>query len=230
MKNNSTDSFESTNSNIFNKSTEHNNNFFVSEESSAITFPSIPTSDRQRRLNDYDFNLLREDAYKDISDDLFKLEYKISKVESEIKSLDTQIQAAIDINDDSLIYELTERKKLAEDDYVSLVAIYNDKSISAKVSGSISNIFGEKIKNKYANLQNKLQDLSKRFIYKLPKPFSSIIELKQSLNKLENINRSVDELMSMNIPYGENINKYEQLSKYIIRANEIQGEITRFIK
>lgn len=230
MKKNSTDIFESTNSNIFNKSTESNSNFFVSEDNSAITFPSIPVSDRQRRLNDYDFNLLREDAYKDISDDLFKLEYKISKVESEIKFLETQIQAACDINDNDLVFELSERKKLAEEDYESLVAIYNDKSLSAKVSGSISNIFGDQIKNKYSNLQNKLQDISKKILYKLPKPFSSIVELKQSLNKLENINRSVNELMSMNIPYGENINKYEQLSKYIIRANEIQGEITRFIK
>ena len=37
-----------------------------------------------RRLNDYDYNILREDAYKDVSDELFKLEYKISRLEEEL--------------------------------------------------------------------------------------------------------------------------------------------------
>ena len=185
MKKNSTDIFESTSSNIFNKSTESNSNFFVSEDNSAITFPSIPVSDRQRRLNDYDFNLLREDAYKDISDDLFKLEYKISKVESEIKFLETQIQAACDINDNDLVFELSERKKLAEEDYESLVvfadgswknekAYYNAstsklkyygeetytteevQAINAEVSLKIS-MSSKAIKNNYFNyLENKI--------------------------------------------------------------------------
>jgi viroplasmin and RNaseH domain-containing protein len=44
------------------------------------------------------------------------------------------------------------------------------------------------------------------------------------------INRSVDELMSMNVSHFENINKYEQLSKYIIRANSIQAEINHYLR
>ena len=230
MKKNSADTFETTNTNVFNKFSDASDNFFVSDELSNIDFQKYATSERQRRLNDYDFNLLKEDAYKDISDDLFKLEYKISKTENEIKCLNTQLQAAIDINDTGLVAELEERVKLAKEDYESLVAIYNDKSLSARVSGSISNLFSEQIKTKYSYLRIKLNEISQKYICKLPKPILSIIELKQSLNKLENINRSVDELVTMNIPYGENINKYEQLSKYIIRANEIQGELSRFIK
>ena len=136
------------------------------------------------------FNIiLKEDAYKDISDDLFKLEYKISKTENEIKSLNTQLQAAIDINDTGLVAELEERVKLAKEDYESLVAIYNDKSLSARVSGSISNLFSEQIKTKYSYLRIKLNEISQKYICKLPKPILSIIELKQSLNKLENINQ-----------------------------------------
>ena len=67
-------------------------------------------------------------------------------------------------------------------------------------------------------------------IPKLPQNLTSVIELKKSLVKLENLNKSVDELMGMNIPYGENYNKYEQLSKYIIKANSIQSQITKQIK
>ena len=59
---------------------------------------------------------------------------------------------------------------------------------------------------------------------------SSVIELKQSLNKLESINKNVDELMTMQTPYGEAADKYAQLSKYIARANNIQAKISRSLK
>ena len=36
--------------------------------------------------------------------------------------------------------------------------------------------------------------------------------------------------MSVQYPYGEAGDKYEQLSKYIARANTIQAEISRFMK
>lgn len=227
MEKHSKDIFEAKNSNFLSKTSE--TNFFISEDNFVPTDIKIK-KERQRRLNDYDFNLLKEDAYKDISDDLFKLEYKISKTEEEIAYLSCQLQSAKEINDLELIEELSRQKEMAEDDYSSLVSFYNEKSLSARMTDSISNIFGNKIKNNYNNLQIKFQNITQNIIKKLPKKITSIIEIKSSLNKLESINRSVDELISMNIPYGENLNKYEQLSKYIIKANEIQGEISKYIK
>lgn len=227
MFNKSKDSFETSKNIFINKSSD--NNFFLSEDKYQVDISKIKI-DRPRRLNDYDFNLLREDAYKDVSDDLFKLEYKISKIEEEIAYLSCQIQSAKEINDTDLLNELLKQRELVKEDYESLTALYNEKSLSARVSDSLSNIFSDKIKNSYHKLQNKLNIISNKIISKLPERFSSILELKSSLNKLENINRSVDELISMNIPYGENINKYEQLSKYIIKANEIQGQLSKYTK
>lgn len=227
MFNKSKDSFETSKNIFINKSSD--NNFFLSEDKFQVDISKIKI-DRPRRLNDYDFNLLREDAYKDVSDDLFKLEYKISKIEEEIAYLSCQIQSAKEINDADLLDELLKQRELVKEDYESLTALYNEKSLSARVSDSLSNIFSDKIKNSYHKLQNKLNIISNKIVSKLPERFSSILELKTSLNKLENINRSVDELISMNIPYGENINKYEQLSKYIIKANEIQGQLSKYIK
>ena len=56
------------------------------------------------------------------------------------------------------------------------------------------------------------------------------MEIKSSLDKLENINKSVDELMSMKIPYGESNYRYDILSKYISKANSIQSEISKVIR
>lgn len=222
MNKNNGDIFE-----VSNRQSEFNNadnNFFLSENIAKPSYQDI--TEPVRRLNDYDFNLLREDAYKDVTDDLFKLEYKIARVEEDIKSLELQIQAAKDIQDYELAGELSGRKIIMNEDYEALVAMYKEKSISAK----ITNIFGETLKPGIAGIQQKLINFSETLLSKLPKRFSSVLELKKSLNKLENINRSVDELISLNIPYGENVDKYEQLSKYIIKANSIQNEISRFIK
>ena len=229
MQNNSKDIFETTTKTSDQKKID-SSNFFLSDDNLLFDTIKKPVNERSKRLNDYDFNLLKEDAYKDVSDDLFKLEYKIARTAEEIKTLEAQLQAANDIKDSELVEELNKRYDIAKEDYESLVAIYNDKSISARVSDGILSLFGENLKKNYKNIQGKLSAFSEKFVEKLPKQFSSIIELKKSLNKLENINKSVDELISMNIPYGENINKYDQLSKYIIKANSIQSELSRYMK
>ena len=195
--------------NIF-QSGSNENNFFVQQESfQANDMPTEPV----RRLNDYDYNILREDAYKDVSDELFKLEYKISRLEEELTGVDGQIQSARDISD-----------------YDGLVEIYNDKSLSAKISGSLFNIISPNIKSHFSKLSKNLNSLKNNFLSSMSGKFASVQELKQSLNKLENINKSVDELMTLQTPYGEAGEKYDQLSKYITRANTIQAKISRLLK
>ena len=231
MQNNHSDKFEQaklTQSEIdsASKSWNKETNFFLS----GITSLQSCKQEQSRRLNDYDFNLLQEDAYKDIEDELFKIEYKISKIEENLNLLDYQIQAARDISDYDLINELSSRKLVLSIELENLIATYNKKSLSARFSGRISSIFSNKTKDKFKHIKTKLNFLAETILSKLPKQLSTVIELKKSLSKLKNINRSVDELMSLNAPYGEKSDKYEQLSKYIIKANSIQSKISRDIK
>lgn len=199
-----------------------NDNFFLDTGNDFVPQSTEPL----RRLNDYDYNILKEDAYKDISNELFKLEYKISKLEDELKSLDMQIQSSRDISDYDSVEILSGRKRQIQEDLAELVEIYNDKSLSAKISGGVFNMFKDKL-SKVNKLMNSFKD---SIISNLPGKFSSVMELKQSLSKLESINKSVDELMTMQTPYGEAGDKYEQLSKYITRANAIQAKISRSLK
>ncbi|MBR2429833.1 hypothetical protein IKB17_00010 [bacterium] len=224
MKKQETDIFEGINNPIENNSS----NFFLMEK--APVLHSQPKSETLKRLNDYDFNLLKEDAYKDVSDDLFKLEYKISKIEEEIKTNLSQLESARDIGDLNLINDLVLKKKHLEEDYEALIAIYNDKSFSAKISDKIISVFGANAKNKIQQFQSNIAIVSEKIISKMPKQFSTVIELRKSLNKLENLNKSVNDLMTLNIPYGENLNKYDQLSKYIIKANAIHADISQYLK
>ena len=141
-----------------------------------------------------------------------------------------QILLAKDINNETLVEDLTSRQNILKEDFEALLAMYNDRSLSAKITDKVFSFFGDKAKNSFRDLKSKLNIFSESMLLKLPKPFASVVELKKSLAKLENINKSVDELMALNIPYGENIDKYAQLSQFIIKANSIQAEISNYIK
>jgi hypothetical protein len=106
------------------------------------------------------------------------------------------------------------------------VEIYNDKGFAARISGGVS----AKIKEKWTFGKNILNKISDKIISKLPGKLSAIPNIRTSLTKLENLSKNVDELMTLQIPYGENRDKYEQLSKYIVKANIIQAEISKFMK
>lgn len=225
MKSNNSDKFEGRSLNI-----NKQENFFLQEGFSDAEIYNFQVSEPSRRLNDYDSNILEEDAYKDVTDELFKLEYKMSKLEDNLKAIEHQIEAANEIGDSNLLEELISRQNILNIDYQNTFNKYNEKSLSAKITGRFSNVFLKKTKQKY-NVNNlQISKILDNIFSKLPKSISSAFKLRKSLNTLETLNKSVDELISMNIPYGENYNKYEQLSKYIIKANSIQAEISKYIK
>ena len=213
-----------TSSNINNKSNiQHDLNFFMQPQQ-LVTHQA--KQDKSRSLNGYDMNLLEEDAYKDINDETFKIEYKINKLEKDIAELENKILAADEIGDVNTSSRLSVIKKQMEADLHDLNEVYKEISLSAKISDSVTSIF----LNKFRKSGLKINNICNYFVSILPAKISSLITLKQSLEKLENINKNVDELVSMQIPYGEAADKYSQLSKYIAKANNIQSELSKYIK
>ena len=111
-----------------------------------------------------------------------------------------------------------------------MLNIYNQKSLSAKISNKFSKMISNTMTEKLNMYNDKFKIITDFLLSIMPKKVMKVIELRKSLNKLEKINKSVDELMSLNIPYGENINKYNQLSKFIVKANSIHSELSNFDK
>ena len=221
------DMFVNNNENPFGGKFQDEDNFFLQPED-IHSFAN--KTEPQRRLNDYDYNILKEDAYKDVTDEIFKLEYKISKTEEELKDIDNQIRMAKDVRDFNKVEQLFNRKKQLQEDLEELIEIYNGTSLSAKISGGITKLLSPKVKEQFGGIRKLFGMFSDAIIAKLPKKFSSVLELRKSLAKLENINKSVDELMTMQTPYGEAGDKYVKLSKYITRANTIQAEIAKTLR
>jgi hypothetical protein len=52
-------------------------------------------------------------------------------------------------------------------------------------------------------------------------------KVKDSLNRLNKINNSVDELVSLKIPFGENEKRYQALANRLIRANKLRTQIQK---
>ena len=221
------DIFTNNEPNPFLQKIESDENFFTQPED---IMQRNHAGESTRRLNDYDFNILQEDAYKGVSDERFKLEYKISKAEEELKNLDAQIQSAKEIRDFDMVEVLFNRKKILQEDLAGLLEIYNDTSLSAKITGGLTSILPQKVKENFSGIKKAMDFWSEVVISKLPKRFATVLEIKKSLSKLENISRNVDELMTLQTPYGEAGDKYEQLSKYIIKANNIQSQIAKSLK
>ena len=223
MENKDTDIFEST------QSSRKSENFrdFLSENDNP--FVNFSKKENLRHLNDYDSNIMKDGAYKDISDDIFRLEYKISRAEKEISGIEAQISAATEINDSHAINKLQQKLSLTKAEYQELLLIYNDKNLSTKITGSFLNIIKSTTGKNIIELKSGFTDICNKIASKLPERLTSVFKIKKSLNILENINKSVDELVTMTVPYGENTDRYQQLSKYIIKANSIQAEISNYL-
>ena len=72
--------------------------------------------------------------------------------------------------------------------------------------------------------------ISRRILAKVSKKINSVVALSDSLEQLSDISKSVDELVGMNIPYGEKVQNYEKLTQYLSQANAIHTKISKTLR
>lgn len=226
MNENNSDIFEASEKRSLRKKTD---NFFLDEGFDNLNL-SYSGNSSLRHLNDYDSNILQDGAYKDISDDTFKLEYKITRTEEEIKSLEARLNVAKEIHDYGKVQDLQAKLFMLKNNYKNLLSQYNEKNLAAKITGFVSSIYSNTLGLLIKSITYGIKKLYRIIVSILPAKFATVLRIKESLNTLKNINNSVDNLVSMNIPYDESTDKYQKLSKYIIKANSIQAEISGYLK
>ena len=72
--------------------------------------------------------------------------------------------------------------------------------------------------------------ISKNILAKISANVKSVVVLSDSLEKLSEINSSIDDLLDMNVPYGEKKQNYETLTTYLNQANVIHSKITKSLR
>ena len=154
-----------------------------------------------KRLNDYDLNILNDKALKETDDESLRLEILIHKKEDELEDINSKIKGREVIGKLLDVMELRIKAKQIENELNEL------KEEFAK------NNFKMRLKTQRPKSKKRLP-MIKRF-------------QRFTLDTLESINENVDELIAMKVPYGETKANYEKLTAYLYRANRIHSEIAK---
>lgn len=218
------------NNNIFLNSSTTNSgeNFFISNY-----HPKQDTNEQKQpssqRINDYDSNILENNAYQLLSDEMFKIEHKINTLENILSKICSEQEALQTLGAYMQVQELEERKQKIKQELVELNKKYSELGLSAKISGQIASAVSLS-SNKKINIFSKTKKfLSKKILSKISKKFDHNQTIKEALENLSNINLGVDELIKMQIPYGETKKRYEKLTAYLNKANTIHSQISKNI-
>lgn len=176
------------------------------------------------RLNALDSTLMENNAYKEIDNNDFKIEYEIEKLETELKTINEELSVIKNFNNENKIEILKIRKNTIEKNLEELYQSYKNIGLSGKLTNTLikpkKNIFGN-VFNYIANF------ISENILSKISPRFYSGQNLKTAVNQLVNINKNVDELITHQAPYGESEEKYDQLTMYITKANSIQYKVSK---
>lgn len=175
------------------------------------------------RLNDYDLNIMEEYAYKDLKDEVLKLECNITALENKLEKLNLEISSLEGLNQGVYLSDLKFKRDLIKTELANLQKKYENMSFSNGLSYRLSKFFSKLGKGNIFQIFSEF--LIRYILPKCSKKFKYTVLIKDALNSLNTINSSVDELIKMQTPYGEENYRYEQLTAFLNKANYLHSQI-----
>lgn len=180
---------------------------------------SAASNPMQNRLNGYDSTILNDKTLPQAETDKLKLEYKISEKQKALTDINGKIKNAELYGTQNEVLSLRVRKQRLEQE---LFELNREQANSGK---KVRTLTGEIIELPW--IRKAQTFLSRNVLAKVSKKFNSIVFLGDSLEKLSAINKSVDALIEMKVPYGERNDNYEKLTQYIYQANQLHSQIAK---
>lgn len=180
-----------------------------------------------KRLNSLDSSMLEDAAYNVLDDVELKLEKKIENTETLIKSLNEKIIVADTIKDEITKKDLIRQKKILLKNREILMAQYKAQNSETKLVSVIATLFNlpQKIRKNIRKSFRKFLRTSKLLQHFTPLVRSLMV--RDTLGRLNKINKSVDELVNMQIPFGEQEERYETLVTHLSRAGALHSQIMK---
>lgn len=176
-----------------------------------------------KRLNGYDSTILNKTNFDEAQGEELSVDYRIKEKESIVKDLDAKIKIADNYGtqNEALGLKAKRQRLLQELDTLRKQQLYGGRVLGEKTQ--FHNFFKQKMPVIY-----KMQEfISRQLLARVSKKVHSVVTLTDSLEQLSEISRSVDELIDMNVPYGEKVQNYEKLTAYLNQANVIHSKITK---
>ena len=184
----------------------------------------------QKRLNSLDSAMIEDAAYMVIDDPDLKLEKKIEDTEKALKELKEKIIVADTIKDEKTKAELLNQKKFLHQKLQNLKIQYKSQNTETLLTSIIAKglLFPGHIRKKIKKSIKKFLMHSK-FIRQFT-PLVKAIMVRDTLGRLDKINKSVDELVKMHVPFGEQDARYETLANHLSKAGALHSQILKELK
>ena len=226
------------NGNIFSSSSNFSavnpfNGSFNSEETSSNPFeqkPAVPepanVSNPIKRLNGYDSVILNKTRFEEPENEDLSVEYRIKDKESTLRDLEAKIKVADNYGtlNESLSLKAKRQRVMRE-----LDTLRKQQAYGGRVLGEKNPLSHQSQKENMPAIYKVQEFISRQIMARVSKKVKSVVALSDSLDKLSEISKSVDELIDMNVPYGEKSQNYEKLTEYLNQANKIHSKITKSI-
>ncbi len=177
-----------------------------------------------KRLNGYDSAILNKTIYDEAETEDLSLEYRIKEKESIIKDLDSKIKVADNYGTQNEALGLKAKKQRITEE---LNTLRKQQMYGGRVLGEKSQAYHESFKQKMPIIYKIQSFISRQILAKVSKKVNSVVTLSDSLEQLSEISKSVDDLVDMNVPYGEKVQNYEKLTEYLNQANMIHSKISK---
>ena len=188
-----------------------------------IKNPNVTSPIQNKRLNGYDSTILNNTSFEGSSSEEVNVEYRIKEKEASIRDLNEKIKIADRYGTQNEALSLkAKRQRILQELNDLRKQEYQGKNL-VKESKFSHDSFKEKMPVIF-----KIQEfLSRQLLSKVSKKVNSAVTLSDSLDQLAEISKSVDELIDMNVPYGERTQNYEKLTQYLNQANIIHSKISK---
>lgn len=175
-----------------------------------------------KRLNGYDSTILNQTSFEQNPDEDISIEYRIKEKEALIQDLDSKIKTADTYGTQNEALGLKAKRQRISEELSTLrkQQMYGGRVLGEKFSHN-------KFKRTMPIIYKIQRFLSHKILAKLSGKINSVVTLTDSLEQLSEINKSVDELIGMNVPYGEKAKNYEKLTSYLNQANLIHSKISK---
>lgn len=199
-------------------------NPFNTDFSRIDALPSEKSQEPVRRINGYDSAILNKTAFDDTESKNLSIEYRIKEKETVIKELDARIKSADNYGTSNEVLGLKAKRNRISQELNTL----RRQQLNGYNNIAAGNFTRQKFKSKMPLIFKIQNFISRKILARFSKKIHSVISLTDSLEKLYDINNSVNKLIDMNnIPYGEKMRNYEQLTEYLNQAGVLHSKISR---
>lgn len=182
-----------------------------------------PATNPIKRINGYDSAILNKTNIEEPEGEDLSIDYRIKEKESVVKDLDAKIKVADNYGtqNEALSLKAKRQRVLQELDTLQKQQMYGGRVLGEKQA------FHQSFKEKMPVIYKIQEFISRQILSRVSKKVKSVVTLSDSLEQLSEISRSVDELIDMNVPYGEKVQNYEKLTEYLSQANMIHSKISK---